>query len=675
MKFAFSLATDNPDVATILSFARENSFDRAEAYVSSRTGSGAGYPELLTALAASQAEAGRWQEARENCKRAAALDPQNPNRHAHLGFLHFAVRDYGRARQALERAIGLGREKETDYSVLCLSCLRSRDFAAAAKYGERLVQAWPSGARNVKLYAEVLRLSGVSDAPHIALLTAATACLIAGQPTPALQLLQKARELAPDDGGTWSLLAVAHRDCGCYQEAEQCMEQALQLGKGCWRTYNSLGLILQETCRPSAALEAFRNAVEREPSNPIPLGNAAMSMHYIAGIPPDRIRTEIDHYARAAMQGVTAPVPSPARKPGKPLRVGLLSGSFHRHPALYLSLSGLEAMDREVIELFAYANGGRRDDFTGRLQGACSAWRDIRSASDDAVAERMRADGLDILIDMAGSNQGRPGVMARKPAPVQIKWVGGLYNTTGMTCIDWLLADAAQLPEADEYLYSENIYRLPDGYVVYDPPDYAPEVGEAPGLANQHVTFCSFNNPAKINAEIVGVWASIFNQLSDSRLILKGSGFTSLAARRLVHGWFESHGIERHRILMEPAVPHRELLDTYNRSDIALDTWPYSGGLTTCEALWMGNPVVTLPGPTFAGRHSTSHLTNIGRTEWIANSRDDYIAKAVALARNLPALDEIRRSLRHEVAVSPLCDAVAFGQNLQTALLDLAARR
>lgn len=671
LSFQFMLAAENPDVETVLSYARRNRLDQATEFVRSQVTQNGKYAEMLTALASAQAAAGLWKEARVNCERAVKLDPRKPVYFAHLAYAQFALNDFESACHAIGQAIAGGRRSETDFYIASLCSLRVGQLDKARGYSRQLVAGWPINKRNVDLLAKVILQSGMSVENLLDLRAAATACLKASRPDEALQFLEQARDVAPGEGVTWSLMAAVHRELHAYGKAEQCIRKAVELGEANWQTANILGLVLQETCRPDEALEAFRKAANRDPADPTPRGNAVMAMHYIPQATANDIRREIGLHARAAALGAPISTNPSRRKARTPLRIGLLSGSFHRHPAFYLSLRGLEAVNGKAVEFLAYSNGGQRDDFTERLKSLCGVWREIAAGSDDGVAEIIRADDLDILIDMAGSTQGRPAVIARKPASVQVKWVGGLYNTTGMPAVDWLLADAAEVPEADEHRYSEKIYRMPDGYVVYDPPDYAPAVKDAPCVSNGHVTFCSFNNPAKVNEVIVGAWSRILGELPASRLILKGRGFTSPAARNLVHGWFGEHGISEDRVSMEPAVAHGKLLDTYNRSDIALDTWPYSGGLTTCEALWMGNPVVTMPGPTFAGRHSASHLTNIGRTEWIAESEDQYIEKAVSLARDQDALCETRRTLRQEVAASPLCDAERFARNFEKALIEM----
>lgn len=672
LNFKFTLNNDNPDVTAILDCGRNRELQRAEAIANRGSPKAGALAESLTALAAAQAMAGDLRSACTSCKRALQVNSRNPDYHAHLGSVQFALGNLVDAKRSLRMARRLGRHNETDYYMLCVCLMRLGEHKAAIEAAGSLVSAWPTSAQNVGLYAEALKRLDTPDAEATALKAAATSCISAERIERALEWLRRAQALAPHDGTLWSLASAAHRTAGSYDKAEQCVQKAIGLGETSWRTRNILGLIMQETCRPAEAYQEFRKATELESSDPMLIGNAVMAMHYAPDATAEDIRAEIDSHAKSISRDITQSRRRHRPNVSKPLRVGLLSGTFHRHPTLYLSLAGLEKVDRLNVQFFVYSNGGRRDEFTNRLKEISSVWRDISGASDDNVAKVIRADDLDILIDMAGTNQGRPAVVARTPAPVQAKWVGGLYNTTGMEAIDWLLADTVEVPAAEEFRFSENIYRLPDGYVVYEPPEYAAPVASSPFIANQHITFCSFNNPAKVNEVIVGLWSEILRKLPDSRLRLKGRGFTSSNARERVRGWFESHGIRADRISMEPASPHADLMESYNHCDIALDTWPYSGGLTTCEALWMGNPVVTLPGPTFAGRHSASHLTNIGRTEWIACSDAEYIEKTVTLASDRDALRAIRQSLRQEVAASPLCNAERFARNLETALLDMS---
>jgi len=251
---------------------------------------------------------------------------------------------------------------------------------------------------------------------------------------------------------------------------------------------------------------------------------------------------------------------------------------------------------------------------------------------------------------------------ARKPAPLQITWLG-YVGTTGLTAMDCLLADRFHVHPDEERFYCEQVIRMPHDYVCYGPPPISPDVGPLPAASAGHVTFGCFNNAVKLSPPILDAWAQSLLRVPQSRLLIKNRSMNQPELRDRLHAHFAQHGIPPQRILLEGGSPHNELLASYGRVDLALDTQPYSGGLTTCEALWMGVPVVTFPGRTFAGRHSTSHLCNAGYSQFVAEDRNGYIELAVSWANRLDELAIIRAHLRETMQRSPLCDAPRFARD------------
>jgi predicted O-linked N-acetylglucosamine transferase (SPINDLY family) len=257
---------------------------------------------------------------------------------------------------------------------------------------------------------------------------------------------------------------------------------------------------------------------------------------------------------------------------------------------------------------------------------------------------------------------------AHRVAPVQVKWVGMQSHSSGLVEMDWIVTDRWETPPGFEPLYSERLLRLPDGYVCYSPPPYAPDVVPLPALENGHITFGCFNNLAKITPLVIATWATILRRLPDARLILKTHQFSDTGTAERIHADFAAHGVAAAHVELRGASRHRSFLGQYNEIDIVLDPFPYSGGLTTCEALWMGVPTVTLPGEIFASRHSASHLSNVGLVDWVAADLDGYADLAVARAADPAALATLRAELRPWVKASPLCNAPRFGRNLGAAL-------
>jgi len=273
-----------------------------------------------------------------------------------------------------------------------------------------------------------------------------------------------------------------------------------------------------------------------------------------------------------------------------------------------------------------------------------------------------------VLFDLAGHTAyHRLLTFARKPAPLQISWIG-YEGATGLTAIDYLLADRYVSPETAEPSDPTRVLRMPHGYLCYDPPAEAPPVAPPPSLAKGHATFGSFNNLAKINPAVVAVWAKILRRAPTARLILKYRGLGDVTVRRRYLELFAAHGVEPPRLELQPPSAYAELLAAYHQIDVALDPFPFSGSVTTCEALWMGVPVITCPAETFASRHSLSHLSNVGLTETIAHDLDEYVEMAVSWASDGPRLAGLRAGLRERMAASPLCDGERFAAELSLLL-------
>ena len=356
------------------------------------------------------------------------------------------------------------------------------------------------------------------------------------------------------------------------------------------------------------------------------------------------------------------------RDPQRRLRVGFLSRDLYRHPVGYFLIRLLENLDQGRCEPVCYHDGTVQDDLTARFQASAAAWSEVAGSTDEQVAKQIRADRIDILFDPAGHTEGnRLLVFARKPAPIQVTWAG-YVGTTGLTAMDYILADRYEIPPQSEAYYRERVLRMPDGYVCYDPPGYAPPVPPLPALQSGYVTLAGFHYPAKITPRVLEVWAQVLKRLPQSRLVLKYRGLDDASVAGRVADLFVAQGVDPARLAFLGHSSHSETLAEYQRVDLALDTFPYSGGLTTCEALWMGVPVVTCPSETFASRHSLSHLSDMGLTETIAGDLEEYVEVAVALAGDLPRLVTVRAGLRAQMASSPLCDGKRFAENFAEVL-------
>jgi predicted O-linked N-acetylglucosamine transferase (SPINDLY family) len=353
------------------------------------------------------------------------------------------------------------------------------------------------------------------------------------------------------------------------------------------------------------------------------------------------------------------------------LRVGLVSGDLGDHPVGYFLESVLTALSSQTpgrLDLFAYANRAGDDMTSQRLRTCCEGWRSAVGLSDEALAQCVREDGIDILIDLSGHTaRNRLPVFAWKPAPVQLTWLGYLA-TTGLTAIDYVLADVWTLPKEEEAYFTEKIWRLLDSYICFTPPVHGALPGPLPAVDNGYVTFGSCNNLTKMNDDVVALWSRILQAVPNSRLLLKSTQLHEDVVREEVIGRFGAHGIEAQRLILKTPVPRGEHLTTYQEMDIALDPFPYPGITTSVEALWMGVPVLTLAGEHFLSRQGVGLLMNAGLPEWVAADPQDYVARAVAHANDLQALAALRSDLRRRVLASPIFDAPRFAEHFEAAL-------
>lgn len=551
-------------------------------------------------------------------------------------------------------------------------------------------------------FEQALRL--VPEEPQ-ALELVAKAAQKLGQADRALALARQALAIDADFAPGHHRLATLHFEKGQFTQALEHIEQALARVPDDCRMLSRQGLILNRLERHGEAIAVFEKLIEREPGDyshwnnvanlykdigqlakadtyyqkavvlarrkdVLPYSNRLTSLHY----DPERSRDYIfavckEWQARFGPKSVPARPQDLDRTPGRCLRIGLVSDGLRQHPVGNMIVGVLEKLPRHQFELFAYSTSQVSDHLTRRIQATVRQWLTIKHMDDNALAQRIRDDRIDILIDLCGHNAGnRMGAMALQPAPLLVKWVGGLINTTGLAAIDYLLTDRVESPEGEDAFYTEKLIRLPDDYICYDPPPYTPDIKALPALDNGFVTFGCFNNPTKVNDVLLARWAQLMHAVPHSRLLLKGGAFGNSELREHVHRVMAAQGIARERVLVEGPVGHKTLLDTYNRIDIALDPWPYSGGLTTCEALLMGVPVVTLPGPTFAGRHSATHLVNAGLPELVVDSWAQYQQRVTGLAADLESLARIRSHLREVLMKSPVCDSTRFANHFANAM-------
>lgn len=457
------------------------------------------------------------------------------------------------------------------------------------------------------------------------------------------------------------------KEAGRTTEAMELYRRALTVNPDAAAALNNLASLMKDQGRVDEALPLFQRAIALEPKFGHAHNNILLSMHYTPSFTPEEI------FAAHREWGARFPPPprdhANGREPERRLRVGYVSPDFRRHPVASFIEPILAAHDRARVEVFCYATHLRPDAVTARMKTLADHWREIGPLDPASAAALIRADAIDLLVDLAGHTaNNRLALFALKPAPVQATYLG-YPDTTGLPAMDWRITDAvADPPGVAETLHSERLMRLPDTFQCFRKPPEAPAVGPVPMTSAGHVTFSSFNMLAKVHPKLVARWAEILRAVGNSRLILKAAPFRDAGTRAYYHEMFAAHGIAEERVTLHGYIPSAaEHFALYNTVDVALDTDPYNGATTTCEALWMGVPVVTLAGRSHVGRVGAALLTHLGLAELIAATPDDYVARAIALARNPHRLAELRRTLRPRMEASPLTDSARFTRGLEDA--------
>jgi len=494
-----------------------------------------------------------------------------------------------------------------------------------------------------------------------------------GRLTEAEASMRRALELKPDYAEMHGNLGNVLKDQGQLLEAEASMRRALELKPDYAIAHSNLGSVFIAQGRFVEAEDSSRRALELKPDYVQAHSNLLFVMNY----QPDKTAEEIFADYRAFDQRFGLPL----RKTWRPhtnscelnrrLKVGYVASTFHKHSARHVLEPLLAHHDQGVVEVYAYADLFHGDEVTERYKSYVDHWVPIKGLDDDELAERIRADGIDILVDLAGHTMGNRLLMfARKPAPVSLHWLDFGY-TTGLTAIDYYLADGAVAPVGCEGLFSETLWRVETPGFAYRPADGMGPVSALPALERGYVTFGTLSRAIRLNDRTLRVWAEILRRVEDSILLIDSGYFKGDVAREEMVEKFARYGIGRERLEIGF---HSPPWDVMRGMDIMFDCFPHNSGTTIIEGLYMGLPAVSLAERPSVGRIGCSALEGLGYPEWIAWTETEYVEIAVALAADLPKLAILRAGLRSEMEASPLMDEPGFARKVETAYREMFAK-
>ena len=490
----------------------------------------------------------------------------------------------------------------------------------------------------------------------------------------AIMAFHAAVKMDPSNVSYLNNLGAAALELGLNTEALECFEQAVEKNPKLPTARNNIGNLLKDRARGMDALPQYRKSMELNPDDRDAPSNYLLCHMYIPDIDPKLVFEEHKKWGISTTKKFPPAFKSKPREAGAKIRVGFLSADLCHHPVAHFIEPIFRGYDRERFEFVAYGDQRKSDEFSARFAKQVDLWRETSSYDDRALAKLIHDDRVDILFELAGHTAyNRLGVFALKPAPVQVSYLG-YPGTTGLPTIDFRITDALTDPQGTtEHLHTEKLIRVPECAWCFEPDASAPELEPLPALKNGFVTFGCFNNMAKLNPSLFETWAEILLRVPGSHLRLKARTLTDDGVRKELKSYFTERGIEDDRLdFFGHTRKIIEHLGHYHSVDIALDSFPYHGTTTTCEAMWMGCPVVTRAGKTHVSRVGVSLLSAVGLQEFITDTREAYIEKAVALATQTDRLQELRSGMRERLRQSVLMDEKRFVQGFEKALMEMA---
>lgn len=679
-----------------------------------------GFPDAHLQLGSVLGAQGRLDEAATSLKTALRLRPQFPQAWCNLAALSFRRGEYADAQKHYWQALQQSPGMVDAIAGLAEVQLADGKIAAAQKLLEDALQGLSGQRRLVLLLGNLLGSNGQhADAARLlaefvranpadfearnnlgnalfeigqpeqavlayqaalaakpdyvpALANLGKACREADQPQQAIVFCEQALRLKPDVAEIWYNLANSRKDLYQLSAAEAAYHKALALKPDLVEAMQNLGALLLLQGRVEEAVFQYEQACRAAPERGELISNYLLSLNYLPGLNAGQIFERHRNWgARFAACALPAETEGQSRPPG-PLRVGLVSGDFRNHSVAFFIEALLRHHDRSTLAITGYSNVEHADGVTANLRSLAGGWCDIRALSDVEVAQRIRADAIDILVDLSGHTEGgRPGVFRCRPARVQVSYLG-YPNTTGLPEINYRICDAVTDPVGVVQHATEQVVHLPGVFLCYTPPSSVSPGSRPARSAEAPVTFASFNNLAKVNARVLDTWAALLDRVPDSRLLLKGMSFMDEAVTDRFRQSFAVRGIAPERLDLRAWTRGLEdHLALYRSVDVALDTFPYNGTTTTCEALWMGVPVVTLSGDVHASRVGRSILTSLGLEQWIADSAGQYVDIAARLAMDSGRRRQEEQDLHSCIQESLLVDGQRHTSNMQQLLYSL----
>ncbi|MBI3505407.1 MAG: hypothetical protein HY059_11235 [Proteobacteria bacterium] len=608
------------------------------------------------ATIARHANAGAWREALAHAR---ALDhEQEAASHADAKLVcaqvYLATGFIDEARRTAAEAVALANDLPGPYLVRARAAASVGDGDAAIADIETCLKLAPESVEARLVHVDLLHRLGRYEA------VAAS-----------LDAAERAGVASPELAQRRSVNAVAF---GEITLAERMARKSIEGAAEPARAYHWLGTVLVQEGRVDEARAAFGTAKALAPDFEQVWTDDLFAANYDPALSAPALRELYVDWATKFAPSAPRPEAAAPAILSRRLRVGYVSQDLRGHSIRHFIRPLLANHDRERVESFAYSATSQPDAETRGLRGLVENWREVAAIDDAHLAETIRADRIDVLVDLGGHTAGtRLKVFAQRPAPVQVTWLG-YGGTTGIDAIDWYLGDARMLPPGAEAGLVEGAWRLPRACFAYDPPADMPEPGALPARKAGHVTFASFSRLVRLNDAVVAAWAAILGRVPGSRLFLNALPFVDAEFRVQMAARFATHGIAADRLDLRYTRPQPSTWAAYREVDIALDPFAHNGGVTSFEALWMGAPLVSKRDRAPLGRYGDCLLGTLGMDGWCVDTAAAYVERAVAAAGDLDALEATRAGLRKRMRESELCDGAGLARAIEAAFFEMRAR-
>ena len=588
----------------------------------------------------------------ENYKRAIKINPNYAQAYNNMGTALHKLDNTNEAIKNYKKAISLKTDFAEPYNNLGNAIRELHQPKEALPYFKRAIEIKPN-------YVEAFNSLGGA---HQDL----------GEKKEALKNFQEAIKIKPDYAEAHNNLGLVWSDLARFDESLLSYNKAIKSNPNYEKPYNNLGNLLSEFRKYSEASDLYLKALKIKPNYANASRNLLLNYNYMINYDPNLYLYYAKKYrANCKLIKENLSFKYQYEKNPKKLKLGFVSADFGNHPGGYFTLSTLRELKKKNFELVAYVTIDRNDEFSNNFRSLFDEWNSIQKIRDIKVIEQIFKDGIHILIDLQGhSAQNRLQIFMYKAAPIQASWLS--QGSLGIPEVDYLIGSHHVTPKDEENHYVEKIWRLPEICQVFTPPFFDVKINSLPALKNNFVTFGCINKLTKIHDEVILLWSKILISISNSKLLIKNKNLEDKNICEDFLSKFEKHNIKRNRlILVGETKTRKENLEFFNKIDIALDPFPFQGNTSTCEAVWMGVPVITLKGNRYLFHFGESINSNLGMHDWIAKNHDEYVSKAIKFSSNINQLSKIRMNLRQTFLQSPVCDAPRFAKHFSKMLWDM----